>query len=159
MGDMEQSVYYMLLIINICRQLNIYYGDVYARTTTLYYFMPTTSEVEKQRIVRDFARNYPQLDAETSDYALRPRPRVDSPTFSSLLLKESRYPMYHEIERMTLLYVGFMIKLDRKRNDRESPVDSDTIYVQSAVCVCVCVCVRACVRACVCGAVHKVECG
>lgn len=128
MGDMEQAVYYMVLIMSICRQLNVYHGDVYARTSTLYYFMPSTTDVEKQRIVREFARNYPQLDAEASDTALRPRPRVDSPTFSSLLLKESRYPNYHEIERLTLLYVGFMMKLDRSRNASDSPLDARSTY-------------------------------
>jgi hypothetical protein len=144
MGDMEQAVYYMVLIMSICRRLNVYHGDVYARTSTLYYFMPSTTDVEKQRIVREFARNYPQLDAEASDIALRPRPRVDSPTFSSLLLKESRYPNYHEIERLTLLYVGFMMKLDRSRNASNSPLDARSTYVPAPHTLCV-VCRVSCV--------------
>jgi hypothetical protein len=147
MGDMEQAVYYMVLIMSICRRLNVYHGDVYARTSTLYYFMPSTTHVEKQRIVREFARNYPQLDAEASDIALRPRPRVDSPTFSSLLLKESRYPNYHEIERLTLLYVGFMMKLDRSRHSSDSPLDARSTYVPAphTLCVSCVVCRVSCV--------------
>lgn len=43
------------------------------------------------------------------------RRHIDSPTFSSILLKENRYPSYKEIERMTHLYVRFLMDLDLLR--------------------------------------------
>jgi hypothetical protein len=90
--------------------------------------MPTTTEVEKQQIVREFSLNFPQLEAVEAE---APRPRADEPNFSSVLLKESRYPQYHEIERMTLLYVRFMMQLDQRRNSKDSPISALDIYVRS----------------------------
>jgi len=92
---------------------------------THYFFLPTTTMAEKHRILSEFNRNFSSgtnLLASASPVGKK----IDSPDFSSVLLKKNCYPWFHEIERLSSIFVLFLMQLDLLRNTHD--LDDQTIF-------------------------------